>query len=205
MKRHDFFQTPIWIDKLNIDNNKLINEMKIFQKNNIGKSVSNAGGYQGQNFFNQELNDNILRTIPKNSKELNISHIHFWININKKGDSNGRHAHGPYSPIFLCGVYYAKVPKNSGRFKFYDPRGSWMQSMSEYIYYDDGFIDYNITPQDGMIILFPSWLEHSVEENKSDDERITVAFNIMLDKKNDYGRQKWFMCSGNSVQGYFNP
>ena len=50
-----------------------------------------------------------------------------------------------------------------------------------------------------MIILFPSWLEHSVAENKSDDERITVAFNIMLDKKNDYGRQKWFMCSDNSV------
>ena len=63
MRRHDFFQTPIWIDTLNIDNNKLINEMKIFQKNNIGASVSNAGGYQGQNFFNQELNDNILRKI----------------------------------------------------------------------------------------------------------------------------------------------
>ena len=198
MKRYNFFQTPIWIGELNLDNNKLANEMQTFHRDTSQKN---------KNFFNQELKDNILNIVPKNSKkELNISHIDFFININNRGDSNHRHAHGPYSPILLCGVYYVQVPQNSGEFQFFDPRGSWMQSMTDYIYYDDGFGAYNLTPQEGMIIFFPSWLEHSVEENKSDSERMTIAFNIMLDQKNDYGRRKWFTdVGGNAVFGYYDP
>ena len=96
MKRYNFFQTPIWIGELNLDNNKLANEMQTFHRDTSQKN---------KNFFNQELKDNILNIVPKNSKkELNISHIDFFININNRGDFNHRHAHGPYSPILLCGV-----------------------------------------------------------------------------------------------------
>ena len=35
----------------------------------------------------------------------------------------------------------------------------------------------------GMIVLFPSWLDHKVEKNKSDDERITFAFNYYREVK----------------------
>jgi len=31
-----------------------------------------------------------------------------------------------------------------------------------------------------MILFFPSWFEHDVEENKSNDERISIAFNAMF-------------------------
>ena len=33
----------------------------------------------------------------------------------------------------------------------------------------------------GRIIMFPSWLWHSVEENQSDDIRISVSFNFIQD------------------------
>ena len=186
MRRHDFFQTPIWIDKLNIDNNKLINEMKIFQKNNIGTSVSNAGGYQGQNFFNQELNDNILRTIPKNSKELNISHIHFWININKKGDYNIKHNH-PSSD--LSGVLWIKCPKKCGDIIFDNPSNfqdsDTLESYTQEFKNRTNFYNtYFFTPTEGRILVFPAHLNHRVSPNESHEDRISVSFNIRLSDEN---------------------
>ena len=32
----------------------------------------------------------------------------------------------------------------------------------------------------GTLIMFPSWLLHSVDENRSSEERVSVAFNIMF-------------------------
>ena len=34
----------------------------------------------------------------------------------------------------------------------------------------------------GKIIIFPSHLHHLVEENKSNDDRISVSFNLKLNK-----------------------
>ena len=34
------------------------------------------------------------------------------------------------------------------------------------------------TPQDNVLILFPSWLKHQVETNQSEEDRISISFNI---------------------------
>ena len=36
-----------------------------------------------------------------------------------------------------------------------------------------------IEPVEGNIILFPSYLPHSVETNDHDEERISISFNII--------------------------
>ena len=36
-------------------------------------------------------------------------------------------------------------------------------------------------PEDNKLILFPSWLEHDVEPSKSDEDRISIAFNVSCD------------------------
>ena len=38
----------------------------------------------------------------------------------------------------------------------------------------------NITPKEGLLVLFPSYLHHSVEINQSSDDRIVISFNIDL-------------------------
>ena len=43
----------------------------------------------------------------------------------------------------------------------------------------------SITPKPGTLILFPSYLEHKVEENLSNKERIVVSFNVALIRKRD--------------------
>ena len=34
--------------------------------------------------------------------------------------------------------------------------------------------------RDGTLLMFPAWLPHSVDPNASDDERISVSFNVMF-------------------------
>ena len=34
--------------------------------------------------------------------------------------------------------------------------------------------------ENGTILLFPSWLAHSVDTNRSDEARISVSFNVMF-------------------------
>jgi uncharacterized protein (TIGR02466 family) len=45
---------------------------------------------------------------------------------------------------------------------------------------DNGYNFYSVnhTPVKGEIILFESWLQHSVTVNKSDKNRIAISFNI---------------------------
>ena len=33
-------------------------------------------------------------------------------------------------------------------------------------------------PKDGLLILWPGWVPHEVEENKSDQQRINLAWGI---------------------------
>jgi uncharacterized protein (TIGR02466 family) len=37
----------------------------------------------------------------------------------------------------------------------------------------------SISPVEGNIILFPSYLPHSVETNSHDEERISISFNLI--------------------------
>ena len=37
-----------------------------------------------------------------------------------------------------------------------------------------------IPPEAGTLIIFPSWLEHGVNQNLSDAERVSMSFNINL-------------------------
>ena len=44
--------------------------------------------------------------------------------------------------------------------------------------------NYMIEPKDNMIIFFPSWFEHSVQSSRSDEPRISIAFNIFINQPN---------------------
>ena len=39
---------------------------------------------------------------------------------------------------------------------------------------------YAVEPKEGLLVLFPSYLHHSVNLNQSEDERIVISFNINL-------------------------
>ena len=162
------------------------------KKDPKGVSLSNRGGWQSEGFEIINEDDvlqlfliNCLSNFPpiKESVELRG---YAWININKPGDYNIKHVHPTNN---LSGVLWIKCLENSGDIVFDSPNN--FESFLENKSYDDdfkksNFIDdsYHCYPTEGRMIVFPSHLQHHVQENKSNEDRISVSFNIRLSNEN---------------------
>lgn len=98
-----------------------------------------------------------------------------WANISPSGISHRSHMH---ANNFLSGVYYVTVPSGGDKITFYDPRAQVhiMAPAARNINgYNSEYV--NLEVREGMLILFPAWLVHSVPENAANDLRISIAFN----------------------------
>ena len=96
-------------------------------------------------------------------KEMGLPMDEFWFNIARPGESTGWHDHKDRS--VLSGVYYLKVPDNAGDILF--------RKRDK-----DKIVEWNIRSETGKLILFHSNIEHSVTINKSNHNRISIAFNL---------------------------
>lgn len=95
--------------------------------------------------------------LDRNINELKIG---FWINIMQKGHTTTLHRHDDDDEL-LSGVYYVRVPENSGQF----------------VYHVDGQ-KHALMPEQGAFLFFTPSLLHEVTEHQSDQARISIAFNI---------------------------
>lgn len=78
-------------------------------------------------------------------------------------------------------MYYVKIPPNSGHLTFHDPRNArvFMQpKVTSFIPYIADAIDIEV--QEGVIVIFPSWLKHGVAPNLSDCDRVSLSFNYVF-------------------------
>ena len=185
MNEYGLFPTLLWSGDLDLDLAELRKEIYKFQKVNPSENYSNAGGYQGHGFDYKPLVDAIKDVIPRYEDpelgDLFIGH-NMWVNINGRGAHNRRHVHAD-GIHFLSGVYYVTVPENSGHIMFYDPRPTIIHSFADTRYYGQGIPGvYPIQPKENMLLLFPSWLEHEVEANQTNEDRISISFNIVREK-----------------------
>jgi uncharacterized protein (TIGR02466 family) len=80
----------------------------------------------------------------------------------------------------LSGVYYLNVPRDSGEIVFRDPRPGANHAPYR-LFKDDGDSE-AFMPTEGLVILFPSYLEHFVLPNRSDGDRISMSFNLTLER-----------------------
>ena len=99
-----------------------------------------------------------------------------WAIVNKGGAENSRHHHGNSS---ISGAYYVRAPMRSGDIVFYDPRPAPVYShpLAKTPNSLNAMVN-SISPVEGGLILFPSYLDHSVNPNLSNEERIVISFNI---------------------------
>ena len=147
------------------------------------KSVrkSNRGGWQSELYdsknemFEPLINEirEFCSNLPLNIKEIIIPQL--WVNVNKRGDWNIIHQHGQYD---LSGTYYVKVPKDSGRLVFRDPRPAAIGNKFMINRFDNGEIK-NVNVMEGMLGIWPAYLDHFVEPSDTDEERISISFDIV--------------------------
>lgn len=114
-----------------------------------------------------------------------------WSVKHNPGDKAQIHSHGS---SLLSGVYYLKTKQNSGNLVFHkNPiyTNTFHQSI-RFEYDDSNNVNtgqYVMNVEEGKVILFPSHLEHSVGENKSDEERYSLAFNFYV--KGKFGKEEY--------------
>lgn len=174
------FSTPIFCKDCDLDLEKIKHAVDVYSMENAPQNRSGVGSKQYQNFNCEDLTKEIQTSLPANSP-LDIQIDEMWININPRGSCNSRHHHNPFSGKSLSGVFYVQVPGNSGDIVFYDPRGI-VKDAPDMRYFYGTDTNLKFSPADNTLIIFPAWLDHSVEKNMSNKDRISISFNISLQK-----------------------
>ena len=196
---HLFFSTPIWISEIN--NYKNINTELINFINNErerspeGTKKSNVNGWHSEDFdlknenlknFINEISKNIGVVIKDMSWDLETQIVKItsmWSIINNKDAFNEKHHHGNSA---LSAAYYVKAEENAGDIVFFDPRQAnvFHHPISKEVNNVNAQVQ-SVTPKAGTLVLFPSYLEHKVNPNLSNKERIVISFNVSLIRKKD--------------------
>ena len=109
-------------------------------------------------------------------KELNFYITQSWLNITKPGGSHFRHWH-PNS--IISGVFYVSTVEDDTICFFKDRDLKVMQIESNVNAYNTHV--WGVSVNNNTLVLFPSWLEHSVERNeKASSDRISISFNVLM-------------------------
>lgn len=102
--------------------------------------------------------------------DMNISGRTSWITQYYKGDYAVQHSHGS-SSISLA--YYIASNSEDGNFYFCNHSPARFSPLTESI----GNL-LSIPPEERKIILFPSWMEHGVNQNETDHVRRCLSANF---------------------------
>ena len=101
-----------------------------------------------------------------------------WANVSERGHPHRQHIH-PNN--FLSGAYYVRTAPGADAICFHDPR--LQAAMIVPPARDQNRVNPDLVTldvRDGMLVMFPAWLQHSVPPNASDTTRVSIAFNLMF-------------------------
>jgi len=188
----NLFSTPVWVRQLEPEAAARVNRnaMELIETFRPTASGTRAGGWATPTNLQdrselQELMGCVREAAADALAVLSIEHDGFlitgcWANIKPQGAGHPSHMH-PNN--FLGGVYYVRAPQAGGNILFHDPRHQPFvisPHTSERNQYNSRNADLPV--REGMLLLFPAWLQHSVVGNAGENERISISFNIMFER-----------------------
>jgi len=101
-----------------------------------------------------------------------------WATVLAHGAAHKLHSH-PNN--YLSGVYYVCTRPGADTINFHDPRRQTTVIRPPVVELTGENTDQVVIKvRDGTLLMFPSFLEHSVDANTSGDERVSVSFNVMF-------------------------
>lgn len=182
---HSLFPTPVMSEKLERDLTdeelKFVNEVRSDLHQNHGNWTSNNSDILGSSRMS-DLKEFFIKTIHKYFNEI-ISTINevdpyitvSWLNFTDKNGFHHRHVH---SNSIISGVFYIQVSETDKIF--------FEKDKTSGIYFDPKILNmFNasswwLPAKKNMLLLFPSDLYHSVRNNESDEQRISLSFNVFV-------------------------
>ncbi len=101
-----------------------------------------------------------------------------WATVLAKGAAHKSHSH-PNN--FLSGVYYVRTRPGTDTINFHDPRNQTSIIRPPVVELTNENTDQVVVRvENGTLLIFPAYLQHSVDANMSEEERISISFNIMF-------------------------
>jgi uncharacterized protein (TIGR02466 family) len=180
--------TTLFDDRVSFNAKLLDLAEQMRSKDPNGVSNTNVKGWQSPNILQnlEEFGDINLRILQACERIAESQHYQpnvvlrhqAWVNISPPGASNKLHYH---ANCHFSGVYYIslKAPE-CGSIFFRDPRvASRMFTAPITRQTDFTAEEVRMRPEEGRIYIFPGWLEHGVEENRSDQDRVSISFNVL--------------------------
>jgi uncharacterized protein (TIGR02466 family) len=104
--------------------------------------------------------------------------VEAWANVSETGASNRAHVHGG---SYWSAVYYVRVGDGEGgALVLHDPRMPALRMHAPNLRFKDcgSEVMAPIQPREGLLVLFPAWLSHSVEPWAGEGSRVSIAMNI---------------------------
>lgn len=187
----DLFSTPVWLSDLEPEvaekfNAHLMAQIAVLKR--ARPALPPGTNWQTDSMLHElpQFAD-FVRLVERQAKAVagflqlkttNLVMSSCWANINPPGGRNVAHSH-PNN--FLSGTYYVSLPDDEGHISFDDPRPQahvMMPPRTNHNSYNSNFVTLDVKP--GRLVIFPSWLGHSVPVNRSSHERVSIAFNLMF-------------------------
>lgn len=192
----ELFPTPVFVVQTEgVDNEELARQIYAIRDEEVAAGIadktglSNYGGFRSYDLLPlpgfAQLKQLVLRVLNECMvngawfAEPEVTEAQFgamWGVINGKGHANSPHNH-PGS--WISGVYYPQVPaakERAGSLCFRDP--ILARTFTRSFYRNVQAEAASVVPEVGKLIMFPSWVEHHVGPNLTDEDRIAIAFNI---------------------------
>ena len=184
-----FFPTVVGIKQFNEDLQPMISKCYELYETipNTGDKFIAKKRYTTHNAVNlnevkefENLNNFIFNSIEEycDNLKLNTNNIDknpkgAWFNIHKKYDYTEFHTH---TNTFLTAVFYLKCSENSSKLWLNSPVKSEMElDKIEENNLNSNTVYFN--PKPGMLLIFRSNIEHCVEQNLTDEDRISLSYN----------------------------
>ena len=163
------------------DLEKLKNDIQEYRLENPPVLRSCKGGWQSKIFTPDDpmpvpncIPDKLysaIETYKTNTRlgeyDLDLQIESYWFNVNPPEAYNTLHVH---PANILSAIFWVSCPRNCGSFMVRHPH----EMVNFYL----GPDEMKMSPNDGALLLFPSYLPHFVESNKSSEDRISISFNF---------------------------
>ena len=186
------FSSPICINTFELDNNEIesLRDEKLYQQ-----IKSDISMYDGHISYDMDILDKypklkdicfkhmnfFLYDVLKITRNTKFDIIKSWANLHPPNHSGHSHSH---ANSLFSGVLYLDTPKDSGAILFdAETRPTWSTRTIEPKLDEHTILNsrsYRIEPHRGMSLVFPSHMNHSVELNRSGQNRYSLAYDVMM-------------------------
>jgi uncharacterized protein (TIGR02466 family) len=130
------------------------------------------------------LHEIILREARSFADALRFNHHDYplrvtdcWFNV--YGPKDGQEVH-QHANNMISGSYYVKAPDGCAGIMFHSPLADAMFVPPYTEINDLNSSVVELPVREGMLVLFRSWLKHSVRPSPTAEERISISFNISM-------------------------